>query len=53
LIDLIKIPRTRKVLPDNKIIVDTINNKTAGQSEYARVFQDSGFVSDRGRLCFW
>jgi ATP-dependent Lhr-like helicase len=53
LIDLIKIPRARKVLPDNKIIVDTINNETAGQSEYARVFQDSGFVSDRGRLCFW
>jgi ATP-dependent Lhr-like helicase len=53
LIDLIKIPRTRKVLPDNKIVVDTINNKTAGQSEYARVFQDCGFVSDRGRLCLW
>jgi ATP-dependent Lhr-like helicase len=53
LIDLIKIPRTRKVLPDNKIVVDTINNKTAGQSEYAKVFQESGFVSDRGRMCFW
>jgi ATP-dependent Lhr-like helicase len=53
LIDLIKIPRSRKILPDNKIVVDTINNKTAGQSEYARVFQDCGFVSDRGRLCFW
>jgi ATP-dependent helicase Lhr and Lhr-like helicase len=53
LIDLIKIPRTRKILPDNKIVVDTINGKTAGQSEYARAFQDHGFVSDRGRLCFW
>jgi ATP-dependent Lhr-like helicase len=53
LLDLIKIPRTRKILPDNKIVVDTINNKTAGQSEYARVFQDCGFVSDRDRLCFW
>jgi ATP-dependent Lhr-like helicase len=53
LIDLIKIPRTRKFLPDNKIVVDTINNKTAGQSEYAKVFQDCGFMSDRGRLCLW
>jgi ATP-dependent Lhr-like helicase len=53
LIDLIKIPRTRKFFPENKIVVDTINNKTAGQSEYARVFQDFGFVSDRGRLCLW
>jgi ATP-dependent Lhr-like helicase len=53
LIDFIKIPRTRKVFPENKIVVDTINNKTAGQSEYARRFQDCGFISDRGRLCFW
>jgi ATP-dependent helicase Lhr and Lhr-like helicase len=53
LIDLIKIPRTRKFIPDNKIVVDTINDKTAGQSEYAKVFQDCGFVSDRGRLCLW
>jgi ATP-dependent Lhr-like helicase len=53
LIDLIKIPRTRKFIPENKIVVDTINNITAGQSEYARVFQDCGFVSDRGRLCLW
>jgi ATP-dependent Lhr-like helicase len=53
LINLIKIPRTRKFLPENKIVVDTINNKTAGQSEYAGIFQDCGFVSDRGRLCLW
>ncbi len=53
LIDLIKTPRARKVFPENKIVVDTINNKTAGQSEYARGFQDCGFISDRGRLCFW
>jgi ATP-dependent Lhr-like helicase len=53
LIDLIKIPRTRKFFPDNKIVIDTINNKAAGQSEYAHVFQDCGFISDRGRLCFW
>jgi ATP-dependent Lhr-like helicase len=53
LIDLIKIPRTRKVLPDNKIVIDTINNKTAGQSEYARAFQDCGFIPDRDRLCLW
>jgi len=53
LLNLIKIPRTRKVLPDKKILIDTINSITAGQSEYARVFQDSGFVSDRGKLCLW
>jgi ATP-dependent Lhr-like helicase len=53
LIDLIKIPRTRKFLPENKIVVDTINNKPAGQSEYANVFQESGFIADRGRMCLW
>jgi ATP-dependent Lhr-like helicase len=53
LIDLVKIPRARKFLPENKIVVDTINNKTAGQSEYARAFHDCGFISDRGKLRFW
>jgi hypothetical protein len=53
LIELIKIPRSRKVLPENKIVVDAINDKTAGQSEYARVFLDCGFISDRGRMSFW
>jgi ATP-dependent Lhr-like helicase len=53
LIDFIKIPRTRKFLPENKIVIDMINNKTAGQSEYAWVFQDCGFIPDRGRLCLW
>jgi ATP-dependent Lhr-like helicase len=53
LIEFIKIPHTRRFLPENKIVVDMINDKTAGQSEYAKVFQDCGFISDRGRLCLW
>ncbi|MDR0316230.1 MAG: DEAD/DEAH box helicase [Treponema sp.] len=53
LIDLIKIPRTRKVLPEGKILVEKINDIDASQSEYAVEFQTAGFVPDRNRLCFW
>ena len=53
LIDLIKIPRTRRVLPDGKILVEKINGAEAARSEYAPAFQSAGFVSDRGRLFFW
>jgi ATP-dependent Lhr-like helicase len=53
LICLIKIPRTRNILPDNNVVVETINGETAAHSEYAHVFLDAGFVSDRGKLCFW
>ncbi|GHV94739.1 DEAD/DEAH box helicase [Spirochaetia bacterium] len=53
LISLLKIPRTRKVLPESKIVVEQINRKSAAASEYAGVFQTAGFVSDRGKLCCW
>ncbi|MCL2042891.1 MAG: DEAD/DEAH box helicase [Treponema sp.] len=53
LIDFLKIPRSRKVLPEKKILVETINNSEAARSDYAPAFVAAGFVSDRGRLCFW
>jgi len=48
-----KIPRTRAVLPENKVIIETINGQTAAHSDYAAHFKNAGFVNDRGKLIFW
>jgi len=53
LIALLKIPRTRAVLPEKKILVEKINGEAAAKSEYAACFKEQGFESDRGRLVFW
>ena len=53
LIALFKLPRTRKVMPENKIQIEKINEKNAAQSDYAGLFKEQGFVNDRGRLIFW
>jgi hypothetical protein len=53
LVELFKIPRVRKVSPENKIAIVTINGAEAARGEYAPVFKAAGFVPDRGKLCFW
>jgi len=53
LIDLIKIPRSRKVLPEKKITVEKINGSDAAKTNYAPAFVKAGFIGDRGRLYFW
>jgi len=53
LIGLFKLPRTRKVLSEKNILVEKINNQTAAASAYSAAFIDCGFISDRGKLCFW
>ena len=53
LISLLKTPRARKVLPENKILVEKINGETAAKSVYAPRFQNQGFISDRGKLICW
>jgi ATP-dependent Lhr-like helicase len=53
LIALLKIPRTRKVHPEKKIVLQTINGAEAAHSEYAPLFKTAGFIPDRGRMCFW
>jgi ATP-dependent Lhr-like helicase len=53
LIAMLKIPRTRNITPENKILVEKINGQQAAQSEYGECFKSVGFVSDRGRLILW
>jgi ATP-dependent Lhr-like helicase len=53
LIEFIKIPRSRKTLPDSKIAIEKINGAEAAKSPYAAVYRAAGFIPDRGKLCFW
>ncbi len=50
---LFKIPRTRNVMPESKIVIEKINGKNAAESEYAPSFKLQKFESDRGRLILW
>jgi len=53
LVELLKIPHTRKAVPEKKNLVKKINNTDAVWSGYAGVFKACGFVPDRSGLCFW
>jgi ATP-dependent Lhr-like helicase len=53
LAELIKIPRTRKVQGEKKLLIEKINGTSAGQSAWADVFIAAGFVKDRGKLFLW
>jgi ATP-dependent Lhr-like helicase len=53
LIDILKMPRTRKALPEKKLLIETINGQSAALSEYLAPLREAGFVSDRGRLLLW
>ncbi|MDR2596419.1 MAG: DEAD/DEAH box helicase [Treponema sp.] len=53
LIELFKLPHTRKVLPENKILIEKINGQSAAESVYAPFFKELNFVNDRGKLIYW
>jgi hypothetical protein len=50
---LCAMPRRRNILPEPKMLVETINGLPAANGGYAGVFAAAGFVPDRGRLCCW
>jgi ATP-dependent Lhr-like helicase len=49
----LKVPRTRQVYPEKKVLVETINGAPAAASPYAEALRSLGFVPDRGRLILW
>jgi ATP-dependent Lhr-like helicase len=46
-------PRRRAMHPEKKILIETVNGKTAALGEYAAAFKEAGFVNDRGKLVLW
>jgi ATP-dependent Lhr-like helicase len=53
LLSFLKMPRLRKVQPEPKIRVETINGKPAAGGEYAGALKELGFIADRGKLILW
>jgi hypothetical protein len=53
LVSFMVIPRTRKIIPQPKLLVEQINKVPAATSVYSAAFQAAGFVSDRGELWLW
>ena len=49
----LKFPRTRRVQPENKIIIERINGKTAASCVYYSILASLGFVKDRGKMILW
>lgn len=49
----LKLPRTRAVAPERKLVVETVNGLRAVDSPYARALGEMGFERDRGRLVLW
>jgi ATP-dependent Lhr-like helicase len=47
------IPRTRKVMPVNKIELQAINGAPAATSPYAGILREMGFIADRKSLLYW
>ncbi|MCL2609624.1 MAG: hypothetical protein FWD94_06970, partial [Treponema sp.] len=53
LIGLLKIPRTRKTLPEGKLVIESINGTAAPVSPFAPAFRSAGFIPDRRCLYLW
>ena len=49
----LKVPRTRRVDPERKVVVETVNGHPAAAGPYAAVLKDLGFEADRGRMVLW
>jgi ATP-dependent Lhr-like helicase len=50
---LFTVPRRRRVAPEKKLLIETINGAAAASSPYEKYFIPQGFIRDRGKLCLW
>jgi ATP-dependent Lhr-like helicase len=49
----LKVPKTRAVLGERKISLETVNGKSAPRSEYAEALKALGFIPDRNKMILW
>lgn len=49
----LKVPRTRRVDPERKVLVETVNGIRAADSPYAAALKVLGFEADRGKMVLW
>ncbi|MDR3166492.1 MAG: DEAD/DEAH box helicase [Treponema sp.] len=49
----LKVPRTRQINPEKRVLVETINGNPAALSPYGEALKALGFVPDRGKLILW
>jgi len=53
IVAFLKVPRTRRIDPERKVLVETVNGTRAADGSYAAVLKDLGFEADRGRMVLW
>jgi hypothetical protein len=53
ILEFVRIPRRRAVLPEKRVTVETVNGGSAASGPYAAALKALGFVPDRGRLTLW
>ncbi|MDR1446693.1 MAG: DEAD/DEAH box helicase [Treponema sp.] len=49
----IKIPHSRSIRPEKKILIETINGQSAALSPYKAALKSMNFLQDRGKLILW
>ncbi|MDR2607797.1 MAG: DEAD/DEAH box helicase [Treponema sp.] len=53
ILEFIKMPHTRSIHPEKKILIETINGQSAALSPYKAALKSMNFLQDRGNLILW
>ena len=53
ILSFLKVSRIRRVDPDRKVVVETVNGERAADGPYTAALKGLGFETDRGRMVLW
>jgi ATP-dependent Lhr-like helicase len=53
ILSFLTMPRLRKVRPEKKVCIETVNGKSVNSGGYIEAFKALGFIVDRGKLILW